>query len=145
MSESSFKHSFPLQLRFNDMDMLGHVNNSVYFSFYDLGKAHYFESVCQCHIDWLSADIVIANVNTDFLSPVFYDEQVAVQTAVVEIGNKSLKLRQQIVNTLTGQIKSRCETIMVGFDPQTLTAKEITQEWRIAINKYEGRDLSRVS
>ena len=33
-----FKHSVPVQLRFNDADALGHVNNSVYFTFYDLGK-----------------------------------------------------------------------------------------------------------
>ena len=31
-----FKHSVPVQLRFNDADALGHVNNSVYFTFYDL-------------------------------------------------------------------------------------------------------------
>ena len=28
-----FKHSVPVQLRFNDADALGHVNNSVYFTF----------------------------------------------------------------------------------------------------------------
>ena len=33
----AFRHTLPLQLRFNDIDLLGHVNNSVYFSFYDLG------------------------------------------------------------------------------------------------------------
>ena len=38
-----FKHSVPVQLRFNDADALGHVNNSVYFTFYDLGKTEYFK------------------------------------------------------------------------------------------------------
>ena len=28
----AFRHTLPLQLRFNDIDLLGHVNNSVYFS-----------------------------------------------------------------------------------------------------------------
>ena len=40
-----FHHSIPVQIRFNDIDMLGHVNNTVYFSFFDLGKARYFEEV----------------------------------------------------------------------------------------------------
>ena len=35
------KHQVPVQLRFNDTDALGHVNNSTYFSFYDLGKSEY--------------------------------------------------------------------------------------------------------
>lgn len=38
MEEIEFHHSLPIQLRFNDVDKFGHVNNTVYFSFYDLGK-----------------------------------------------------------------------------------------------------------
>ena len=33
MDTIKFKHITPIQLRFNDFDALGHVNNSVYFSF----------------------------------------------------------------------------------------------------------------
>ena len=67
----AFRHTLPLQLRFNDIDLLGHVNNSVYFSFYDLGKARYFETVKAQNIDWKKADVVVANVNADFLSPIY--------------------------------------------------------------------------
>ena len=38
MQDMIFKHTLPVQLRFNDIDALGHVNNSIYFTFYDLGK-----------------------------------------------------------------------------------------------------------
>ena len=37
MEEIVFHHALPIQLRFNDVDKFGHVNNTVYFSFYDLG------------------------------------------------------------------------------------------------------------
>ena len=48
-----FKCSTPLQLRFNDVDALGHVNNSVYFQFFDLGKTQYFKGLnVQADIDW---------------------------------------------------------------------------------------------
>mgnify|MGYP001534377266 FL=1 len=46
MEEIQFNHTLPIQLRFNDVDKFGHVNNTVYFSFYDLGKTEYFASVC---------------------------------------------------------------------------------------------------
>lgn len=42
MEEIVFHHALPIQLRFNDVDKFGHVNNTVYFSFYDLGKTEYF-------------------------------------------------------------------------------------------------------
>ena len=63
-----FHHSIPVQIRFNDIDMLGHVNNTVYFSFFDLGKARYFEEVKKGHFDLSHIDIVVANINVNFLA-----------------------------------------------------------------------------
>lgn len=141
MQDITFNHTLPVQLRFNDIDALGHVNNTVYFTFYDLGKARYFEEVKRSPIDWNDADLVIANVNANFLSPVFMYEPIAVQTATMSIGNKSLKVAQRIINTDTQEIKATCETILVGFDVTTSSAKEISDEWKEAISFYEGREL----
>ena len=139
----TFHHSYPLQLRFNDIDALGHVNNSVYFTFYDLGKSRYFETVKNQSIDWRKADVVIANVNADFLSPIYSYEQVAVETCCVEIGNRSFKLLQRIINTTTGEIKGICRTIMVGFDVATGVSAPISDEWKNAIRQFEGSDLAK--
>lgn len=139
----TFHHSYPLQLRFNDIDSLGHVNNSVYFTFYDLGKSRYFETVKKQSIDWRKADVVIANVNADFLSPIYSYEQIAVETCCIEIGNRSFKLMQRIVNTTTGEIKGVCRTIMVGFDVEAGVSAPISDEWKDAIRQYEGSDLTK--
>ncbi len=136
-----FHHTLPLQLRFNDIDLLGHVNNSVYFSFYDLGKARYFEAVKSQNIDWKKADVVVANVNADFLSPIYPGESIAVQTATLEIGNRSFKLLQRIINTETGQVKGICHTVMVGFDITTGTAAPITNDWKEALCRFEKKEL----
>ena len=77
-----FRHSLPLQIRFNDIDTLGHVNNSVYFPFFDLGKADYFNAVRGENVDWKKADIVVANINCDFLAPVYFNEKIEVRTQV---------------------------------------------------------------
>lgn len=139
----TFHHIYPLQLRFNDIDSLGHVNNSVYFTFYDLGKSRYFETVKKQSIDWRKADVVIANVNADFLSPIYSYEQIAVETCCIEIGNRSFKLMQRIVNTTTGEIKGVCRTIMVGFDVEAGVSAPISDEWKDAIRQYEGSDLAK--
>ena len=136
-----FHHTLPLQLRFNDVDLLGHVNNSVYFAFYDLGKSRYFEAVKAQNIDWKKADVVIANVNADFVSPTYPSEPIAVQTCTTEIGNRSFKLLQQIVNTETGQVKGVCRTVMVGFDVKAGTAAAISDEWKEALCRFEGKEL----
>lgn len=139
----TFHHSYPLQLRFNDIDSLGHVNNSVYFTFYDLGKSRYFETVKKQSIDWRKADVVIANVNADFISPIYSYEQIAVETCCTEIGNRSFKLMQRIVNTTTGEVKGICRTIMVGFDVEAGVSAPISDEWKDAIRQFEGSDLAK--
>ena len=135
-----FLHSMPAQLRFNDIDVLGHVNNSVYFQLFDLAKAKYFNAVRQKELEWSETDIVIVNVNCNFLSQTFFNEPLDVLTQVEKIGEKSLTLVQQLVNTATGEVKSHCTTIMVGFDAETQTSKPITTTWRQAISTFEQRE-----
>ena len=62
----AFRHSLPIQMRFNDVDILGHINNSVYFGYFDLGKSAYFTTIKKGSLDWTKVDVVIANVNCNF-------------------------------------------------------------------------------
>lgn len=40
-----FHCSTPVQIRYTDLDLQGHVNNSVYLNFFDLAKIDYFNRV----------------------------------------------------------------------------------------------------
>ncbi len=142
MNTLIFKHTLPIQLRFNDIDTQGHVNNTVYFSFYDLGKTTYFYDIMSLKaLD--KVGIVVANINADFLTPIVGQEPIAAQTAVKEVGTKSFTLIQQIINTETMEIKCRCQSVMVAFDLKTHQAIEVPAEWKNAFEAYEGRELSR--
>ena len=70
MEEIVFHHTLPIQLRFNDVDKFGHVNNTVYFSFYDLGKTEYFGSVCP-GVDWEKIGIVVVHIEANFVKQIF--------------------------------------------------------------------------
>ncbi|MDR1543439.1 MAG: acyl-CoA thioesterase [Prevotellaceae bacterium] len=137
----TFNHKSLVQLRFNDADSLGHINNSVYFSFYDLGKSEYFKAVNGEAILPQDIDIVIVHVEVDFLAPVFLSDEIEVQTVVSEIGNKSLTLVQRIVDVKSGTIKCVCKTVMVGFDQKTQTSKPVSDHWRKAISAFEKREF----
>lgn len=139
-SEYPFHHSLPLQIRFNDIDTLGHVNNTVYFSFFDLGKAKYFLAV-RGEIDWGNANVVIANINCNFLAPIFFNEKIEVQTQVQHVGKSSFKLFQRLLNSDTQEVKCCCTTIMVGFDIAKQCSTPLEQDWIDSLNKFEQRDL----
>ncbi|MDE6298016.1 MAG: acyl-CoA thioesterase [Muribaculaceae bacterium] len=140
-SPASFRHTTPIQLRFNDVDVLGHVNNTNYFTFYDTAKAHYFTDVKGERVDWKNVDTVIANVDCAYLAPIFFGEDIEVLTACESVSEKSFKLIQLIRERNTGEIKSACESVLVAFDPETQTAKPLPDDWRTLLEKFENRSF----
>ena len=136
-----FKRTTQVQLRFNDVDALGHVNNSVYFQFFDLAKTEYFKGLkVQADIDWRRPTVIIANVNCSFLKTTLFNEPVEVLTQCMRLGNKSLTLLQHMVNRDTRELNATCATVMVNLDPETNLPAPLPEVWRDAIVAYEGHE-----
>lgn len=129
-SASIFTNSLPIQIRFSDVDVVGHVNNIVFFAYYDTGKAAFMAELLGRKITWDEVDTVVANVDCAFISPIFYGENIEVLTTCVAIHDKSFKLLQMIRNSETEEVKSVCETVMVSFDPNTQKSAPLSEEWR---------------
>ena len=139
MEEIVYHHRFPIQLRFFDADQFGHVNNSIFFQYYDTAKMDYLHKACP-NMQHRYA-IVVVHLEADFMSQVFTDNHVEVQTAVTHIGHKSFTLMQRLVDSDTKEVKCVGKTIMVAYDTEKNESVEIPQEWIEGINKYEGREL----
>lgn len=134
-----FRHRQPVQLRFVDIDALGHVNNTVYFQLMDLAKYKYFAALGGV----LEGDItvVVVNVNCSFFSPAYIDEELEVLTGVESIGEKSLRLEQRVVCRSSGDVKCICHTVMAGFDRRYVCGVEIPADWHRRISAFEGREM----
>ena len=136
-----FRHRMPVQIRFTDIDMLGHLNNSIYLQFMDLAKVQYFADANGGPVDMHNIDIVIANINANFLSQTVYGEELDVLTQVESVGNKSMVLQQQVVERHSGQLKCMASTVMVGIDLTTGVTQPIQQHWIDAFSAMEGRPV----
>lgn len=135
-----FRHHQPVQLRFLDIDPMGHLNNAIYFQLMDLAKVKYFTALGGV-FDGKAESLVIVNVNCSFYSPAYLNENIEVLTGVESIGEKSLRLEQRVVNADTGDVKCVCHTIMAGFDPVAVRSIPVSDEWRAKISAYEHRAL----
>jgi acyl-CoA thioester hydrolase len=132
-----FHHVLPLQIRFNDVDKFGHVNNTVYFQFYDTAKTDYIASVCK-GVDWERLAIVVVKIDAEFVAQIKANDHIAGRTRVVKIGNKSFHLEQDVIDVDTQEVKSRCFSIMVLYDLEHQQTIPIPDEWRQAISIYDG-------
>ena len=136
-----FNHFIEVQLRFNDADIFGHINNSAYLQFFDLAKMQYFNTVMGKGFDIRHVALVVANINCDFHAPSFLREHLVVKTATLGISERSLLLEQRIVEKSTGELKCICRTIMVGFNPSTNESQAIADDARHRLEAFEGRAL----
>lgn len=130
------RHQMPAQLRFSDVDRFGHVNNSVYFALFDMCKTKYFLDVIGPSVFERLA-IVIANVNADFLAPIYYPDEIVIQTSTIGLGNKSFTLFQRALNVRTREVKCECTTIMVVFDTQESRSVRMPDDWKQKLAEYE--------
>lgn len=136
--KSDFKVNTGIQIRFNDIDGLGHVNNAVYAQYFDQGRMHYFNQLNGNQaVDWQEARLIIASTHVDFVQPVFLDDDIEILTRIYKLGNKSLKMYQFLVDKASGDVKASCKSVMVGFDPKTNESLQLDEKWRKAIEAFE--------
>ena len=136
-SNNKFHHVVPLQIRFNDVDKFGHVNNSVFFQFYDTTKTDYLSCVCE-DLDWERVAIMVVKIEAEFFAQIRAGSHIAGRTRVVKIGNKSFHLEQEVFDTDTQELKSRCLSIMVLYDLEHQQTMPLPDAWRQAISAYDG-------
>lgn len=138
-SPGPFHHYMPLQIRFTDIDMLGHLNNSIYVNFFDMGKTAYFSTILGGPLDWDTIALVIVNINCSFYTPSYYDSQLEVYTKTVAIGQKSVTMEQRIIDTRTGETHASCTTTLAGFDIKNRCGMPVNDEWRRMISEFENQ------
>ena len=139
-----FKHSMPAQIRFSDVDQFGHVNNSVYFQLYDLAKTTYFKDVMGM-TEWNDVVVVVANINANFLMPIFFSDSIGIETTTIQLGNKSFTLLQRAVVKGSGEVKCECRTTLVMYDLLTKEPTPIPDHYKNAICEFEGKTLDELA
>ena len=142
--EIKFKHSMPAQIRFSDVDQFGHVNNSVYFQLYDLAKTTYFKDVMGM-TEWNDVVVVVANINANFLMPIFFSDSIEIETTTIQLGNKSFTLLQRAVVKGSGEVKCECRTTLVMYDLLTKDPTPIPDHYKNAICEFEGKTLEELA
>lgn len=131
-----FRNSLPIQVRFNDVDIMGHVSNTVYQNYYDTGKLNYFDQVLP-EMDFVTLGVVGASIKIDFFKPIFMKTRICVETRVSEVGNKSFTMEHQLVNEQTREVLSTCHAVLVCFNLTEQKSIPIPTEWRQKILDYD--------
>ncbi len=126
-----------IQIRFTDIDMLGHVNNVVLQQYYDLGKVDYFRNVLNLPALWNEEAFIAAATSTNYFEEVRVDDVVYVTTKIIKLGTKSITLLQEIIDCATQRVKGQSESVLVAFDLRKRESFIIHDHLREKITAHE--------
>ncbi len=125
-----------IQIRFSDVDKLGHVNNAFYLSYIELARMKYFEEIAG-GINWENEGVIVARAEMDYRAPVLLADKIYVNTWCSRIGNKSFDLSYTLFKSgKSGDTEAlHAKTVMVCFNYQTQKSFPVPAKWREWLQK----------
>lgn len=122
-------------VRFRDLDALGHVNNVVYLSYVEQVRTEYFRDVLLLSVP---SDLtwVIARVWCDFLQPLGFGDRVAVGWRISRLGGASADYEFELAKG--GVLVARGGGVLVNSDARAARSAPIPDAWRERIAAFEG-------
>ncbi len=132
---TAFSFTYPLQVRWNDFDALGHVNNAVYLTYFEAVRIAYMRHVFRESNDmpWMMAE-----VRCRYVSPILLDEPATAYLGVRKVGNSSLAFDMAIFAGEEERLAAEAEATQVHVGPDG-RPRRIPDAWRVAIRDHEER------
>ncbi|MFA7553408.1 MAG: thioesterase family protein [Spongiibacteraceae bacterium] len=110
------KTEFSLDVRWGDMDAIGHVNNAVYLSYYESARMDWFEKRGTMRCFDGSTVPVIVQANCSYRVAVVYPCKLNVTTELQKVGNTSFTFKQTLLDRDSGILYSELVTTCVWID-----------------------------
>jgi acyl-CoA thioester hydrolase len=121
-----FDFVFRDDVRFRDLDGIGHVNNAVFLTYLESARIAYMQALGSGANPQQS--LILARVEIDFRSPVELGEEVEVGVRTSRIGTKSFELEYEV--RADGRLAAEAKSVLVAYDYSTGTSMELPQRWR---------------
>ncbi len=145
--EGDFCYRHPIEIRYNDTDALGHVNNAVYFSYFEMARSgYYLEVVGHPFGTGPGADrrtFVIAEAHIAYRAPAFYGEALSCATRVGWVSRSafSFEYRLEVGASDLGEARVVADgsTVQVFYDLQRGRPMRTPADLVADLEAYEGR------
>jgi acyl-CoA thioester hydrolase len=136
----NYRFEMPVEVRFADLDAMGHLNNAKYLTYTEQARIYYVRDVCVWEGNWRKLGIILARTEIDYKLPIAFDDKVMVYIRVSRLGSKSFDFeymvtRQRAKNEV--EIAALSKSVMVAYDYENDSTLPISDLWRKRILAYE--------
>ena len=130
-----YRFYHPIQVRYSDMDMLGHANNAVYLTYLELARLEYFRAT---EIrSRANTALVLAHATMDFKVPLTPEVEPLAHLRTVKIGRTSLTMNNMITDREKDRQFYTASLVLVAIDTHTGRPVAIPDAEKQKIIAYE--------
>ena len=132
---NNYRFRHVMQVRYSDMDMLGHANNAIYLTYLELGRLAYFKEVSGRQ--WKDIALVLAHASMDYKVPLTPGIEPVVHIRTTRFGNTSLTMENMITDVSGERTFYTASTVLVAINPKTGKPVPIPNEEKQKVIAYE--------
>ena len=107
-----------MEMRWGEMDPLGHMNNVSYFRYFEESRISWFNKLPIVYKPQDQGPI-LGTINCKFLRPAIYPEIFLVKTSIGKLGNKSFFMWTEMLGKKSEICFAEAEAKMVWIDMRT--------------------------
>ena len=133
---SAFKFTRKVDVRFVDLDSMGHAHHTLPIIYFEEARAAYWREVAG-RATVKEIDYVIAEVRVQYKQRVLYPGTLTVGTAVVHVGNASFVMRYELLDE-EGTVLATGESVQVMYDYEHSRSMRVPADVRERIERFEG-------
>lgn len=123
-------HSYPVHVRFSDVDVYGHVNNVKYFEYLQEARI----ALINEQVPFRDFHLVVAQTDVDYLRALqFRAEPYDCRSAITRVGTRSMTIESEFRDGDT--VLARALVVVVFFDLATNRSAEPAEEVRTALER----------
>lgn len=134
MSDASPVFVHRLQARFRDCDPVGHVNNAVYFTYFEQARIAWWRQVGG-EARFPGANTVIVHAECDYKAPVFPQDELDIRVYLDGIGRSSITLSYEILQVAHGAVVATGRTTNVTVDATSRTTIPVPEAARALLTR----------
>lgn len=130
-----------LPVLWGHMDAMGHVNNTIYFRYFESARVEYMEKMgLFCDPDEPIFPI-LASTKCDYKVPLTYPDEIIVTAKTIKVGRTSFTQAYEITSTAQNCVSAVGEGIVVCVDRKTGKPVPVPQDIRAKIERAESAAL----
>jgi len=125
VSDDDFTHTE--EVRFRDLDPMGHVNNAVFLTYMEQARVAFFAQAGAA-TGLEDMNMIVARVEIDFKAPVRLGQEVEVSVRASRFGTKSFDLEYEL--RVDEELVAEAKSVQVAYDYERREPVALPPDWR---------------